>query len=219
MRRIVLCSAVLMLSGCGLLSQPKPQPMTLYQLTPAQSTSGSGVAATTPASRIAPACAQVLRVRGVEASPPYASDSLLYSETPQVLGDFAWHRWATPPATMLTGDILNEISAGDLYSAVLGPTDPGEADWVLAVRINHGPLQVFSRDKDSSRTSSEQLSYTATLANAGDGRVLGTRVFSASHTADPTPYGGVKAAHAIVAQLNGQLLAWLRQLSTNMACK
>lgn len=219
MRRLILCSAILMLSGCGLLSQPKPQPMTLYQLTPAQSTSGSGMPATTTASRTtAPACARVLRVRSVEASPPYASDSLLYSKTPQVLGDFAWHRWATPPATMLTDDILNEVSAGGLYSAVLGPTDPGEADWILAVRINRGPLQVFSRDKGSSRTSSEQLSYTAILANAG-GHVLGARIFSASRTADPTPYGGVEATHAIVARLNGQLLGWLRQLSTSTACK
>lgn len=217
MRRLILCSAILMLSGCGLLSQPKPQPLTLYQLTPAQS--GSTMTAAAPASGMAPACAQVLRVRGVEVSPPFAGDGLLYSETPQVLGDFAWHRWATPPATMLTGDILDNVSAGGLYRAVLGPTDPGEADWVLAVRINSGPLQVFSKDKGVSRTSSEQLSYTATLANAGDGHVLGTRVFSASRKADPTPYGGVQAANAIVAQLNGQLLAWLRQLSANAGCK
>lgn len=219
MRRLILCSAILMLSGCGLLSQPKPQPMTLYQLTPVQSSSGSAMATTAPASRMAPACAQVLRLRGVEANPPYASDSLLYSETPQVLGSFAWHRWATPPATMLTDDILNRIAAGDLYSAVLGPTDPGSADRVLAVRIDRGPLQVFSQDKGSSRTSSEQLSYTATLASADDGHVLGTRVFSASHPAEPNPYGGVKAANAIVTQLDGELLDWLRQLSTGKACK
>ncbi|MGH8127388.1 MAG: ABC-type transport auxiliary lipoprotein family protein [Gammaproteobacteria bacterium] len=217
MRRLILCSAILMLSGCGLLSQPKPQSLTLYQLTPSQSS--SAVAATAAAPGTAPVCAQVLRVRGVEASPPFAGDSLLYSETPQVLGAFAWHRWATPPATMLTGDILDEVSASGLYRAVLGPTDPGEADWALAIRINSGPLQIFSQGKGSSRTSSEQLSYTATLANAGDGHVLGTRVFSASRAADPTPYGGVQATNAIVAQLNGQLLTWLRQLSANADCK
>lgn len=216
MRRLILYSAILLLSGCGLLSQPKPQPLTLYQLTAAQS--GTTTAATS-ASSIAPACAQVLRVRSVEVDPPYAGDSLLYSETPQVLGVFAWHRWATPPATMLTTDILAAISAGGLYRVVLGPTDPGAAEWVLAVRINRGPLQVFSSAGDNSRRSSEQLSYTATLANADNGNVLGSRVFSASRTALPTPYGGVKAANAIVTQLNGRLLVWLRRLSTHTACK
>jgi len=162
---------------------------------------------------------QVLRVRGVEASPPFAGDSLLYTEMPQVLGSFAWHRWATPPATMLTNDILDQVAASGLYRAVLGPTDPGESGLVLAVRINRGPLQVFADGKGDSRRSSEQLSYTATLANAGDGTVIGTRVFAASRDADPTPYGGVKAANAIVTQLDGQLLDWLRQLSTDETCK
>ena len=215
MRRLILCSAILLVSGCGLLSQPKPQPLTQYQLTPVPA---SGMA-TAAASRMTPACMQVVRVRGVEASPPFAGDSLLYTETPQVLGSFAWHRWATPPATMLTDDILDQVAASGLYRAVLGPTDPGQAGLVLAVRINRGPLQVFAGGKGGSRRSSEQLSYTATLANAGDGTVIGTRVFAASRDADPTPYGGVKAANAIVRQLDGQLLDWLRQLSTDQACK
>lgn len=217
MRRLILCSAILMISGCGLLSQPKPQPLTEYQLTPVSSSSSA--ATTAGAAQTSPVCTKVLRVRGVEANPPFASNSLLYTETPQVLHSFAWHRWATPPATMLTDDILAQVAGSGLYRAVLGPSDPGEAGLVLAVRINRGPLQVFTGGKGGPRRSTEQLSYTATLASADDGTVLGTRVFSASRTADPTPYGGVKAANATVVQLNGQLLDWLRQLSTDKACK
>lgn len=217
MRRLILCSAILLVSGCGLLSQPKPQPMTQYQLTPVPA---SATAAAHAATAMAPApCTQVLRVRSVQANPPYASDSLLYSETPQVLDSFAWHRWATPPANMLTSDILGVVSGSGLFRAVLGPQDPGEAGLVLAVRMDRGPLQVFTASQGGSRRSSEQLSYTATLTNTGTGKVLGTRVFSASLAADPTPYGGVKAANAIVARLNDQLLSWLRQMSTGAACK
>lgn len=217
MRRLILCSAILLVSGCGLLSQPKPQPMTQYQLTPVPA---SAAPVANAATGMAPApCTKVLRVRSVQANPPYASDSLLYSETPQVLDSFAWHRWATPPANMLTSDILGVVSGSRLFRAVLGPEDPGEADLVLAVRVDRGPLQVFSGSAGGSRRSTEQLTYTATLTNTGNGQVIGTRVFSASLAADPTPYGGVKAANAIVARLNGQLLSWLREMSTGTACK
>lgn len=215
MRRLLPFFAVLLISGCGLLSQPKPEPSTQYQLTPV---SASSMAAS--ASQAAPACMKVLRIRGVEANPPYASDNLLYTETSQVLSRFAWHRWATPPATMLTGDILARVTASGVYRAVLGPTDPGEAGWVLAVRINRGPLQVFTGGQGGSkRQSTELLDYTATLADASDGSVIGTRVFSGSRAADPTPYGGAQAASAIVAQLDGELVDWLRGVSTEAACK
>lgn len=216
MRRLILFPLFLAFAGCGLLSPPQPQPLTLYQLTPAKP--AASTAQPSPLAASAAACNKVLRVRSVEANPPYAGNALRYSETPQVLGSFAWHRWATPPATMLTGDILKTISASSLYRAVLGPTDPGAADLTLAVRIDRGPVQIFSASNVKQHSSVEHFSYTATLANATDGAVLGVHTFSAEHAAAPDPYGGVKAANAITAQLDGELLVWLRHLNQH-ACR
>jgi ABC-type uncharacterized transport system auxiliary subunit len=216
MRRLILCSIVLLCSGCGILSKPETRQMTRYQLATVAVTPGTSAAmpATAPV-----ACDRVLRVQDVEAAPPYASDSLLYSETPQVISSFAWHRWATQPATMLTSDLLAAVSGANLYRSVLGPTDPGQADLLLAVRVNEGPIQVFSRGNGGDKKSVERLSLTATLTNANNGAVLGTRVFSASRKAAPNPYGGVEAANAMVRQMNSDVLAWLASLSRGDVCK
>ncbi len=216
MRRLILCSVVLLFSGCSILSTPKSHQITRYQLGAAASTSATSAAAagTSPA-----ACNRVLRVQDVEAAAPFASDGLMYSDSPQVIDSFAWHRWATTPSTMLTADILNSVSGANLYRSVLGPTDPGQADLLLAVRINEGPIQVFSTDSSGNKQSVERLSYTATLTNAGTGAVIGTRVFSISRKAEPNPYGGVKAADAMVRKLNANMLSWLGSLSQGDSCR
>lgn len=213
MRRLILCSLVLLLaSGCGILSKPKTRQLTLYQLTPVSTSAAAPATATA-------SCAKVLRIQSVEAEPPYASDDLLYTESPQVLASFAYHRWATSPATMLTGDLLGAVSAGNIYRSVLGPSDPGQADLLLAVRINEGPLQVFRSQGKGKQDSTERLSYTATLTDAGTGNVLATRMFSASREAAPDPYHGVQAANAIVTQLDARVVSWLRGLAGSEACK
>ncbi len=215
MRRLILCSVMLLFSGCSILSKPEAHQTTRYQLGAAASTGAVlAASATAPA-----ACDRVLRIQNVEAAPPYASDGLLYSDSPQVIDSFAWHRWVTTPATMLTADMLNSVSAANLYRSVLGPTDPGQADLLLAVRINEGPIQVFSTGSGGSKQSAERLSYTATLTNAGTGAVLGTRVFSSSRKAEPNPYGGVKAADAMVRKLNSDLLSWLGSLNQGDSCR
>ena len=217
MRRLILCSIVLFFSGCSILSKPEARQTTRYQLGSA-ATAPQAASAAVPAT-VSVACDRVLRVQHVEAPPPYAGDDLLYSETPQVISSFAWHRWATPPATMLTSDLLAAISGAKLYRSVLGPTDPGQADLLLAVRINEGPIQVFSKGKNGDSQSVERLGYTATLTNANTGAVLGTRVFSASREAKPNPYGGVRAANALVRSMDSDMLAWLAGVSRGDICK
>ncbi len=216
MRRLILCSIVLLFSGCSILSKPEAHQVTRYQLGAVASTGSASAAA---AASAPPACNRVLRIQDVEAAPPFASDSLMYSDSPQALSSFAWHRWATTPATMLTADLLSTVSGANLYRSVLGPTDPGQADFLLAVRINEGPVQVFSTDSAGNRQSVERFGYTATLTNAGTGSVLGTKVFSASRNASPDPYGGVKAADAMVRKLNADMLSWLSNLSQGASCR
>lgn len=192
-----------LLGACSVLPSPKSRPITLYELAP--STASKMAAA--PAAE--PACPRVLRVRDVEVSPPYATDDLLYTQSPHALAAFAWHRWAATPAAMLTADITAAVAGSGQYRAVLGPTDPGTADLVLAVRLDRGPVQVFGSAPDRTK-STERMAMSATLANGSTGAVVGTRVFAGSHSADPTPYGGVQAASRLTGTLLREMLTWMR---------
>lgn len=212
MRKLLIVPLAGLLGACSILPSPKTRPVTQYELAPPPASAQAGAVGE-------PACPLVLRVRDVEVSPPYATDGLLYTQAPHELASYAWHRWAAAPATMLTVDITAAVAGSGLYRAVLGPTDPGDADFTLAVRLDKGPLQVFPPAADGGKaenpaTSSEQLAITATLANSSTGAVVGTRAFSGSRSADPTPYGGVKAASELTGGLLGDMLTWLRGLDT-----
>jgi len=202
-----------LLGACSILPSPKNQPVTQYELAPPS--------ASAPAPAAAKPCPQVVRVRGVEANPPYATADLLYTQTPRAISSYAWHKWAASPATMLTRHITSAVSARGLYRAVLGPTDPGDADLTLAVRLDMGPLQVFpgavagADQSGSPQTSTEKLAFTATLTRNASGAVVGVKSFAASQDAGPTPYGGVKAAGELSGRLTGRLLQWLGGLAAS----
>lgn len=217
MRKLFIVPLAGLLGACSILPSPKAQPITQYELAPPAASGATG--AITAAQ---PACPLVLRVRDVEVNPPYATDGLLYTESPHALSSYAWHRWAATPGTMLTADVTAAVAASGLYRAVLGPTDPGDADLTLAVRLDRGPLQVFAQATRGGAAgtpgaSTEEIAITATLANSSTGAVVGTRAFSGSRSADPTPYGGVAAASQLTGSLLGDMLSWLRGLGAS-AC-
>lgn len=199
----------LALSGCGLLGS-KSKPMDQYTLSP-EPTQPAG--ATT-------ACAAVLRVSSVEAAPPWSGEDLLYTETPYQVSAYAYHRWASPPATMLTDAIVKAVSASGRYRAVLGPTDPGNGDLTLAVRLVRGPLQTFAGEGSASaQSSTESMTLTAALAVTSSGKLLGTKEFSARESAAANPYGGVVAANRLAGRLIGELADWLGQAGGGGLCQ
>ena len=200
------------LSGCSGLFTTKSQPMSEYTLAPAVSSS----AATTPT------CAAVLRVSTVQAAPPWSSNNLVYTETPYQVSSFAYHRWAAPPATMLSDALVKALAASGLYRVVLGPTDPGNGDLTLAVRILRGPVQSFSgagSESGATGSSTESFAFMATLTSADSGQLLGSREFSAQAAAAVHPYDGVVAANRLTGELIGRLLNWLGTVNTGNVCR
>lgn len=214
MRKLLIFMAPAFLGACSILPSPKSHPISQYELAPPS-------ASTLTAGATHAVCPLVVRVRSVASSPPYATTDMLYMQSPHEISSYAWHRWVATPATMLTRDIAAAVTSSGGYRAVLGPTDPGDADLTLAVRLDEGPLQVFSATEKTdapSRASTERLSFTAILTETAGGTVLSSRRFSASVAADPTPYGGVVAAGKLTDQLVGELVHWLNKLRAGAAC-
>ncbi len=213
MRRYVRLAAtvpflvpLVLFAGCGLLSQPKIPPTNQYRIAPA--------AVRQPAVGIV--CPLVLQVRSVEASAPWATSNMLYTQTAHSVASYAYHQWAADPATMLTSDILEALDGSGLYRGVIGSLSPGNPDLILSVALTKGPLQVFAASSGTSggaaaASSREVLSLAANLSNAQTGALLSSRNFSAEKSAAPDPYGGVVAANVLAGQLIGQMLGWLAE--------
>ncbi|MGH8427997.1 MAG: ABC-type transport auxiliary lipoprotein family protein [Gammaproteobacteria bacterium] len=200
------------LSGCSGLFTTKSQPMSEYTLAPAVSSS----AATTSI------CNAVLRVSTVQASPPWSSNNLVYTETPYQVSSFAYHRWAAPPATMLSDALVKALAASGLYRVVLGPTDPGNGDLTLAIRILQGPVQHFSgtgAGSDMGGSSAETFAFAAALTDTGSGQLYASKEFSAETEAAPNPYSGVVAANKVTGELIDRLVKWLGSVNTGEACR
>ncbi len=213
MRKIWLIPLLLILGACSILPKPAANVGVRYALAPVVAAPvHSGVR-----------CPLVLRVRSIEAAPPYAGDALVYTKTPLAVAEFAYHRWAAPPASMLTRDLVGALGASGLYRGVLGPTDPGSADLTLAVHLTRGPVQVFpglpGTTGKAPSSSTEVLSISAVLANAVNGKLIATHRFSGARRAQPDPYAGVVMANRLAGELIGRLTNWLAGINPTLDCR
>ncbi|HEX5314228.1 MAG TPA: ABC-type transport auxiliary lipoprotein family protein [Gammaproteobacteria bacterium] len=212
MRKLfALTLPLLLVAGCSGLFTPKSLPTSEYALAP------------TVASAAVPArsCAAVLRVNSVQVAQPWGSSNILYTQTPYQVSSFAYHRWAAPPATMLGDAITKALAASELYRGVLGPTDPGNGDLTLAIRLLRGPVQSFPGSQSGAAApaaSTEALGFAASLSVSDTGRLLASREFSASTAAAPNPYGGVVAANKLAGDLIARLIGWLASVDTASVC-
>lgn len=213
MGKIWFIPLLLTLGACSILPKPAANAGVRYVLAPV----------VVPPDRSGVRHPVVLRVRSIEAAPPYAGDALVYIKTPLAVAEFAYHRWAAPPASMLTQDLVGALSASGLYRGVLGPTDPGNADLTLAVRLTRGPVQIFPGFPDATGqappSSTEVLTISAVLANAINGRLIATHRFSGERRAKSSPYGGVIMANRLAGELIGQLTGWLAGINPTLDCR
>lgn len=207
-RRFLLLPLVMALGACSILPKPSVHGSSLYELAPKVAAIGHPTSVSS----------KVLRVNSVQAAEPYATDALIYSEHRLAVASFAYHRWVAPPPRMLTRALVASLSSANLYSEVLGPTDPGHAQEILAVDITRGPVQVFhaeTKKHGAFQASSEHMAIKAVLTDADSGQVLATKVFSASESAKPNPYGGVIAANSIAGSLIRDVEKWLEKENQN----
>ncbi len=219
MRKYIVLAATLcvlapvtLIAGCGLLSRADETPVEQYEIAPDVTMSQPPAAP----------CKLVVRVRNIEANTPWASDNMLYTKSEHAIASFAYHRWAAAPATLLTDTLVKTLAANGLYRGVLGPVSPGNADLTLAVTLQNGPLQSFSAPAaekgGNSGSSTESLTLAASLTHTQSGALIAGKTFEGSESAAAGPYGGVVATNALAGRLLGEMLDWLVQTNSTLAC-
>lgn len=219
MRKYIVLTAMLgmlapitLIAGCGFLSRGDTVPVEKYEIAPKVTISNPPAAP----------CKLVVRVVNIEANTPWATEDMLYTESAHSIASFAYHRWAAPPASMLTEALVNALGASGLYRGVLGPVNPGNGDLTLAVTLQSGPLQSFTGRADekggNAGSSTESLVLSASFTHTQSGELIANKTFDGSMAAAADPYGGVAAANALAGKLFGEMLDWLAQTNGTLAC-
>jgi ABC-type uncharacterized transport system auxiliary subunit len=122
-RRLSMAILVFGLAGCVTLSRPAP-PTFEYRLDyPAP---GGG----------ADALPVAVRVARFHAAEPYSRTEIVYREGEHRVSSYAYHRWATEPASMIATLVARDLGASGEYRAVLRRPSAVRADYEIDAEID-----------------------------------------------------------------------------------
>ena len=189
-RAAVQLCAVALLAGCAL---PAPEPaMTaaLIDQLPAQLPQ-------------APRGALAILVLTPQARPAYDTPRMAYSLRPHHIAYYSRNEWAETPPQMLQPLLVRALESTGGFHAVLAPPQSGTYTHALQADVLE-LLQDFDRQPPVLR-----LVLRVQLADAAR-RSVATREFSARQPlAESSPAGGVRAANEAMAQLLGEVAAFV----------
>lgn len=189
-------------SGCsGLLPTPPEAPPASFMLAPGLSsvrpeTQSSGLGLT-------------LLVSRPESSAGYGTPRMAYLEQEYRLDYFSDHQWVDPPAAMLEPLLVKALDAQPAFGAVSAEGRGIRGDLRLSTVIE-ALYQDFRP-----RPSQARVALRVRLVDAGDGRILATRLFDDSEPAPAdTAYGGVQAVNRILARLLPEIADFAARAAT-----
>ncbi|MEJ2629942.1 MAG: ABC-type transport auxiliary lipoprotein family protein [Acidihalobacter sp.] len=206
-RRAGLSAAAILatgLAGCSVLPQrPPPHALTSYRIT---------LSDTHASARTSPACPAV-RIAAPTAAAGFGGPAMRYSENPGTIANFAFHRWAAPPARMLEPILVQSVSASGLFEAVLAPDAPAGAPLQLDTQL----LALLQRV--TGPRSTIHLAVRASLSNVRTHRQLSAHRFVIDIPAQAANApAGVQATDAAIGQFSHELNAWLAGLARDGQC-
>jgi ABC-type uncharacterized transport system auxiliary subunit len=121
-RSLSIALLLLGLAGCVTLSRPAP-PTYQYRLDyPA------------PAADAEP-LPVVVRVARFHAAELYARTEIVYREEDHRLASYAYHRWATDPASMIGALIARDLASSGAYRVVLRGPSPVRSDYEIDAEV------------------------------------------------------------------------------------
>ncbi|WP_198034067.1 ABC-type transport auxiliary lipoprotein family protein [Acidihalobacter ferrooxydans] len=202
--RIGVLALASSLSACTVLPErAPPHPITTYRLTLPTTTQPTGGAAN---------CASV-RINAMTTAAGFSGTAMRYSEAAGTIADFAFNRWAAPPARMLDPLLVQSMSNSGLFRSVLGPGSPATATLQLDTEL----ISLVQRVTGSHSTA--HLVMRVSVNNLTTEHQIAARQFVIDQTASAaTPEAGVTATDAAVARWNTELIDWLRQLGRSGLC-
>ncbi len=145
----------------------------------------------------------VLSVSRPVAWPGFDTPRMAYLRQPLTLEYFATHRWVDTPSRMLSPQLVRALEPH--FRAVV--QTPG----ILPASLRLDTELVRLQQNFSTRPSRIQLTLRAQLIDIKEKRVIATRLFDESETADSDDaYGGVLAANRALQRVLQQLVEFCR---------
>lgn len=191
---LVLSTAVL--GGCAAIGGQNAPAITQYQLPPKPApVYENHTKLLCPSLRVAEPIAD----RG------YGGTSIHYSNSPYVIESYAYHQWATAPASMLQPILIETLSDAKLFRTVLGPDAPATSSLQLNTRL----IELDQRIEG--KRSEIHLVIRNSLSNMIQQRQIAAQRFSVIVPSQPDPASGVIATDTAIGRWSLQLTRWLRQ--------
>lgn len=187
---------LLVFNGCANLQTPRPQePESIYTL-------GETVAMP----RAFDANGPSILISAPTAAAGYRNANMIYVQQAHRLDQFALHRWADAPATMLHPLLVSAAEGSGKFRAVATPGNLVDVDLRLDATV------LYLHQDFRQKPSVVELALRVTLIERSHANILASDVIRLRETADEdTPYGGVKAANRAVAQMVQQLHGYFTQ--------
>ncbi|MCD6047724.1 MAG: hypothetical protein K0S08_1371 [Gammaproteobacteria bacterium] len=128
----------------------------------------------------------------------YRSEGMAYQDKANQVNYFAYHRWLSPPVTMITTEIAKALNQTGAYQAVVAaPLYAGNVTYQIGVQL----LALKQDFSDNNTHSQERLSLQVVVVRVSDNKTMAAKTFETNEEAAPTPEGGVVAANQALARL------------------
>jgi ABC-type uncharacterized transport system auxiliary subunit len=185
-----LAAAILLAgaAGCVTLARPAP-PMHEYRLDYAPPESGGDPL---------PIIVRLTRFRAADL---YAKNEIIYRDESHRVGSYAYHRWASDPASMISSLLARDLAASGEYRAVLRGPSVVRSDYQLDAEI-----EAIEERTGAGCTAHVALRALLLRTRGPDGPVLFQRPYEADEAcgSDDAP-GLVAALSRAVAAVSGEL--------------
>lgn len=146
----------------------------------------------------------ILLVAMPTATPSYATNKIAYKVKPYRVDYFAENFWVGQPAYLLSPLMVDSLTRTHHFKSVVAAPYPGSADYYLETKLLRLEQNFLVEP------SEENVVVQFILINNRTQRLMASKTIAVTvpATAD-TPYGGVIAANAAVAQILCELAAFV----------
>jgi uncharacterized lipoprotein YmbA len=184
------CLAALLLTGCGSIRNPTYYAMNIEP-------------PTAPAADVRRSLTAAVRKFG---APEYLRQGrIVYRQTPETIGFYDYHRWATDPSTTVTAAVIDALRSSRLFSIVVPYDGRDQQEYVV-----NGRLERLD-EVDYGEGVRVEARIQAELVNQRTGETMWTGdVSEASEIETPT-------VGSVVAAMSVSVSAGIDRLVTDMA--
>ena len=139
--------------------------------------------------------ALTLLINAPQSNTAYQTTKMVYAEKPYQLQYFAYNRWITAPNEMLQPLLLQSFRNSNYFRAVVG------APFYSFTSLRLDSQLIDFKQQFLANHSQFQMKLQITLSNNTNNRILFSKLFQASISANANPQAGVIAANQATQQI------------------